>query len=288
MTHCGGGQQACFNLYRQDHITINGLSITQINDVDSSHSFVSLGNNDGKYSNITVDKAPIGAYARGGRMIKLDASSYITVDNAVVKNGPVCPQAPNCSPSAGGLPGGNAGSGYNGIDLDYYSSHNTFNTCTVTNNGGDGIIIWGWGEKYNTFNNCTVSGNGLRQAEIQDTDDYNTISGGHYTGTSGNVVIYISTYYNTGNPPVNDYIHDATISGPGTDGILIYGNNGCFNNNTFVVGSGLTDAINVYSGTTGNIGSGNVLNNYSSKLTPGTCGGAAGPAPPSGLTATAH
>ena len=132
-----------------------------------------------------------------------------------------------------------------------------------------------------SWNNCTITGNGNVQwvdgawagtnPAIGGKDTGNEISGGTIHGGDG------------GEPPlmieggVGDYIHNATISGPGPQGIVIYqvntgGTNTCVNTNTFISGSGSTalgSAISSNSAT--NKGSGNSLNGLSSNLTAGAC-----------------
>src|SRR5207245_5785071 len=88
---------------------------------------------------------------------------------------------------------------YNGISLEYYSSHNTFNSCIVTNNGAGtgtgtgnaGINSFGNFNQYNTFNNCTVTGNGNVQFYVSAydalrlaQDSHNTVSGATFTGST--------------------------------------------------------------------------------------------------------
>jgi hypothetical protein len=165
----------------------------------------------------------------------------------------------------------------NGISLEYYSSHNTFNNCVVTNNGANagtgngnaGINLFGNFNQFNTFNNCTVTGNGNVQFYVSNFDalrlgqDSNTtINGGTYTGSNTvTPVIIISG--------ANAKVVSATISGPGPQGLSLNWTGACINSNTFVAGTGLASGIS--SGSTTNIGSGNVMNGYSSNLTPGTC-----------------
>ena len=156
---------------------------------------------------------------------------------------------------------------FNGISIEYYSSHDTYNNCVVQNNaaasgsGGAGINSFGNFNQFNAFNNCTVTGNGNVQIMINNFDAL-------HLGADSNVTI-----------------NGTTVGGPGT-GVLVNASNGCINNNTFVAGSGLSTGISVMNST--DVGSGNVLNGYSSNLPSGTCqsaGSGGAPAPPSGLTA---
>src|SRR5258707_6060761 len=135
--------------------------------------FELIGSANGTITNLTVDAA--GAY---GRPFKTASARWNTFNSLTVKNGV---QANN------------------GISLEYYSSHNAFNSCMVTNNGAGtgtgtgnaGINTFGNFNQYNTFNNCTVAGNGNIQVLISPSDalrlaqnSYVTINGGTYKGTN--------------------------------------------------------------------------------------------------------
>ena len=166
---------------------------------------------------------------------------------------------------------------YNGISLEYYSSHNTFNSCVVTNNGAGtgtgsgnaGINSFGNFNQFNTFNNCTVTGNGNVQVLINNYDalhlgqDSNvTIKGGTYTGTNTvEPVIYVIGS--------NANVASATINGPGAHGLYLGSTNACANYNIFGVGTGLNAGITSSSST--NSGSVNIMNGSFSNLAPGTC-----------------
>ena len=246
--------------------SINGMSILNLNQgapgtgclYNGAFGFEFLGAADNTITNLTVD-----ATGASGRPFKTTAARWNTWNSVTVRN---------------------VGTNYNGISLEYYSSHNTYNSCVVTNNGGGGtstgnagINSFGNFNQYNTFNNCTVTGNSNVQFYVSSYDglrlgqDTNvTINGGTFTGS------------NTVEPVIevegaNVYITGATINGPGSNGIGFnsYGINGCINNNTFTAGTGLGGAIN--SSGSGNIGLGNILNGLGSNLTAGTCG-------PSGVT----
>jgi hypothetical protein len=246
----------------QGNLSINGLSVSNENPgasgtgclYNGAFGFELIASANATITNLTVDAS--GAY---GRPFKTTAARYNTFNSPTVKNGV---QA------------------YNGISLEYYSSHNTYNNCTVTNNGAGtgtgtgnaGIITFGNFNQYNSFNNCTVSGNGNIQFLVNSfdalrlaQDSNNTISGGTYTGT------------NSVEPPVyiegaSVYITGATVSGPGSAGIMLdsNGTNGCINNNVITASTSLGGGINSASST--NNGSGNLLNGLSSNLTPGICG----------------
>jgi hypothetical protein len=205
------------------------------------------------FTNVTVDAS--GAY---GRPFKTTASRYNTFNSLTVKNGV---QA------------------YNGISLEYYSSHNTYNNCVVTNNGAGtgsgtgnaGIITFGNFNQYNSFNNCTVSGNGNVQFYISGYDDlrlaadsHNTISGGSYTGSNTSEAAILIEGDGT-------YITGATISGPGAQGIYLdnQATNACVNNNTFMGNSSLSTAISANA--SGDLGLNNLFNLMGSNLSVGTC-----------------
>lgn len=218
-------------------------------------------------TNLTVDAC--GAY---GRPFKFTAARWNTVNSVTVQNGSNVPD--------------------NGMTIEYYSSHNTFNNCVVRNNGTGtgtaGINLLGNYNQYNVFNNCTVSDNANMQFVDSDfdrlqlgTNSNNAIVGGTYTGVSGgtSVIVLESPY---------DSVSGATISGPaasGYSGIEMDGPNGqgapgatnaCINNNVFIPGTPtLTYAITSYFNRGGDTGSGNQLgglsNNPNGYFTAGTC-----------------
>ena len=201
-----------------------------------------------------------------GRPFKTAAARWNTFNSLTVKNGV---------------------SYNNGISVEYYSSHNTYRHCKVTDNGAGtgtgtgnaGINLFGNFNQYNIFADCTVTGNGNVQffdsyydALGLGTDSNNAVVGGTYAGTTTEeAVIILEAPY--------DSVSGATISGPGSSGIEMDGPNGsapgatnaCINNNDFVAGTGLTDGI--LAAFSSDIGSGNELNGLSSNLTPGTCSG---------------
>jgi len=255
LTVTNSGSAACGNaviFLLLGNLTVNTMSISSLNAGapgsgclnNGAFGFGLVGAANSRLTGVTVDSAGTG----GGRPFKLTSARYNTFNSLTVKNG--C-----CA--------------YNGLSLEYYSSHNTFNSCVVTNNGGTGtgngnagINSFGNFNQYNVFNNCTVTGNGNVQIMI---NNFDALRLGQDT---------------------NATINGTTVGGPGM-GLLINASNACINNNKFVAGSGLISGISVMNST--NIGSGNVLNGYSSNLLSGTCpsaGSGAGPAPPTGLTAT--
>jgi len=253
-----------FALYFQGNPSVNGLSISGMS--NGLFGFWTSGVANGTFSNVTVD-----ATGTVGRPFKMTGSAYNTFNSLTVKNGS------NSS---------------NGISLEYYSSHNAFSNCIVTNNspsagagsGNAGINLFGNFVNFNSFNNCTVTGNGNLQYYDSGwwgtnpptiTDTGNTISGGTYTGVPGGSNIYIQG--------TNDYIHNVTSNGSGVYGLALATTGACVNNNT-VSGTWTTAAISSSNST--NIGSGNVIGGGSSDLTAGTCGSSGGPAPPTGLVAS--
>jgi Pectate lyase superfamily protein/Abnormal spindle-like microcephaly-assoc'd, ASPM-SPD-2-Hydin/Purple acid Phosphatase, N-terminal domain/Immunoglobulin domain len=240
------------------HNTVNGLTSSGGNgawcnpSVGGSNGLGVKQTADSTFSNVTVDKAGTPA----GRPMKLDGARYNTFNNLTVKNGP---------------------SGFNGVSVEYYSSHNTFNSPVIQGNqscngcGGAGVNMFGNYNQYNTFNNPTITGNGNLQfyqyGVAQLADSHTTISGGTIGGgvnTGGSPVIGLSSD--------SPYVHNVMISGPGGPGIGMSSPtaNSCINNNTFTTGTGLGSAISSNGST--NTGLGNILNGLSSNLTAGTCG----------------
>jgi len=263
ITVTGAGSAQCGSAVwfeNQGNFSVNGMSISNENPgapwtgclYNGAFGFGLIGSANGTIDNLTVDAA--GAY---GRPFKTAAARWITFNSLTVKNGV---QA------------------YNGISLEYYSSHNTFNDCVVTNNGAGtgigtgnaGINSFGNFNQYNTFNNCTVVGNGNVQFMVGNWDalglgaDSNvTIDGGTYTGTDTvqPVIAIIGA---------KAYVTSANINGQwGLGGLYLGSINACVNNNTF--GAGTRSSVGILSNSNTNIGSGNVTNGYSSNLTPGTC-----------------
>jgi len=173
---------------------------------------------------------------------------------------------------------------YQGITLEYFSHHNVWNNCKVTNNVGSpnnsGITLYGdlangnhqGSNHYNTFDNCTVTGNSGYAVWVNDNNNNIEINGGTYSGVAGQYVLAFDD-----SAPCctnNAYIHNATINGPGAIGIFIENGskNACINNNTF--GLGLITGINVTDAS--DMGAGNILSGLSSNLFAGTCGPSAG------------
>jgi hypothetical protein len=114
-----------------------------------------------------------------------------------------------------------------------------------------------------------VTGNGNVQVLINSFDalhlaqDSNiTINGGTYTGTNtSEPVIYLGGS--------NAYVTSAHINGQGLIGLYLASSNACVNNNSFAADAQLTAGI--FSSSSTNVGSGNVMNGSSTNLTSGTC-----------------
>jgi hypothetical protein len=262
ITVTGAGSAWCgdaVSFEYQGNLSVNGISIS--NENPGATNAGCLGNGafgfglaasaGSTITNLTVDAA--GAY---GRPFKTTAARWNTFNSLTVKNGV---QANN------------------GISLEYYSSHNTFNGCVVTNNGvgtgtgtgNAGINSFGNFNQFNTFNNCTVTGNGNVQFLVNNfdalrlgADSNTTINSGTYTGTDTlqPVIAIIGS---------DAYVTSANINGQGTQGLYLGSTNACVNNNIFGSETGLSAGILSNSGT--NRGAGNILNGRSSNLTPGTC-----------------
>ena len=261
-----GSAQCASSVWFQNlgNLSVNGISVSNENPgapgtgclYNGAFGFELIGSANNTITNLTVDAA--GAY---GRPFKTTAARWNTFNSLTVKNGVAS---------------------MNGLALEYYSSHNTYNSCVVTNNGtgtgtgtgNAGINIFGNYNQFNTFNNCTVTGNG----NIQFMDDH-WWGASNVNGDDSNVIIG-GTYGNNDNsvePAIligetNFSMSGATVRGPGPEGLYLspLDTNACVNNNTFVGGTGLGSAISANGA--GDMGSGNVLNGLSSNLAAGTCG----------------
>jgi hypothetical protein len=253
--HCGSS--AWFE--DQGNLSVNGMVISNENPGTSgaecldngAFGFEVIGSANSTIANLTVDGAR--AY---GRPFKTTASRWNTFNSLTIRNGVAA---------------------MNGISVEYYSSHNTYNNCVVTNNGAGtgtgtgsaGINLFGNFNQYNSFNNCMITGNG--NVQFSDSgydalhlaaDSSNAINGGVFTGIN-NVTAVIELH------AANDNVTSAVINGPGAQGLYLGSTGACVNNNTFSAGTGLGTAISSNSAT--NIGSGNTLNGLSSTLTQGGC-----------------
>jgi len=266
ITVTGAGSQQCGSAVwfdSQGNLWVDGMSISNENQGapgtgclgNGAFGFELVGSANGTISNLTVDAA-----LASGRPFKTTAARWNTFNSLTVKN--------SASPYN------------NGISLQYYSSHNTFCYCVVTNNGSGinngnaGINTFGNFNQYNAFNHCTVSGNGNIQFYISGydalalaQDSHNTVSGGTFTGSNSSVAVM-------GIQGDGTFISGATISGPGSYGIYLdtsprAANNACVNNNAFAANSGLASGISANG--TNDLGSGNNYNGLSSNLTVGVC-----------------
>ena len=265
ITVTGAGSEQCGSAVwfdSQGNLWVDGMSISNENQGapgtgclgNGAFGFELVESANSNIANLTVD-----ATLASGRPFKTTAARWNTFNSLTVKN--------SASPYN------------NGISLEYYSSHNTFCYCVVTNNGSGansgnaGINTFGNFNQYNAFNHCTVSGNGNIQFYISGydalslaQDSHNTVSGGSFTGSNGVVPVM-------GIQGDGTFISGATISGPGTYGIYLDAqprpaNNACVNNNTFTANSGLGGAISANG--TNDLGSGNNYNGLSGNPNPTT------------------
>jgi len=270
ITHAGtnngcsiGG--SAVSMQQQGNLNVNGVSLSNLN--VGAFGFIPFREANGTFSNISVDGTGTGS----GRLFKTNSAAHNIFNNISTNR--------------------DEGAYYQGITIEYFSHHNVWNNCKVTNNVGSpnnsGITLYGdlangnhqGGNHYNTFNNCTVTGNSGFALWVNDNNNYLEINGGTYSGVSGQYVLAFDD-----SAPCctnNAYIHNATINGPGSIGIFIENGskNACINNNTF--GLGLTTGINVTDAS--DVGTGNLLNGLTSNLLGGTCG----PSAPVSISPTA-
>ena len=223
ISHAGNGGADAFLLYGQGRPSVNGASLSNLNPNAFGMGIHTTA--DGTFTNVTIDKSGTSS----GRPFKTTAASYNSFNSLTVKNGM-------------------GSTGYNGISLEYYSSHNTFNHCVVTNNSAySGIMGFGNYNQYNKFVNCTVSGNAQWQlghsksALGQFNDTHWEISGGTYTGAGDNVIHLNGS---------GAYVHDVSVNGPWHYGIYIGGNETCVTNNKF---NGRVDGYDIADHGSGNV-----------------------------------
>jgi hypothetical protein len=254
-----GSQGTAFLGYRNGNLLSSGIAIRSMrsNGATGSFGFVLAEDAHGTWSGISVDATGTG----GGRPFKLNSAVYETFNSPSVNHG--------------------EGNNYNGITIEFFSAHNTFDNCSVSNmtdpsHNAHGIYLYGDVDQgnheghndFNTFNNCTISNNQGYAFIVSDNNSNVTINGGTFSGLiSGNYLFWLNggCCNNIGNFSV----HNATLSGPGAIGISMAGApNSCINNNTFT--AGLSAGIS-QSSSPGSVGSGNVLNGESSNLPLGTC-----------------
>lgn len=250
---------AQLGIYQHGNLSINTMIISG---AEGGAAYFSSGAND-SIANLTVNDQNGGQ----GRPFKTTAVRYSTFNSLTVENG---------------------SNNYNGVSMEYYSAHNTFNGCSVTNNsngggagtGNAGINLFGNYNQFNTFNNCTVSGNGNIQFYVSGSDAlglardlFNTVSGGSFTGVgNGQSVLYLVG----GGTLVTGATFNGPV-GPGWPGIYLaapYATYACVNNNTFAAGGFPRGAIgngNASPPPYHDWGSGNNLNGQASSLIPGTC-----------------
>ncbi len=241
--------------------TVTGITVENVR----GSALLNRGDFNMSWSNIAVTGA---GSAHCGSSAWFEDQGNLSVNGMVISNE---------NPGTSGLTIRNGVAAMNGISVEYYSSHNTYNNCVVTNNGAGtgtgtgsaGINLFGNFNQYNFFNNCMITGNG--NVQLSDSgydalhlaaDSSNTINGGVFTGIN-NVTAVIELH------GANDNVTSAVINGPGAQGMYLGSTGACVNNNTFSAGTGLGTAISSNSAT--NIGSGNTLNGLSSTLTQGGC-----------------
>lgn len=267
---CGG---AVF-LQSQGNVSVNGMSMSGLNPGSPGTGCLGHGAFGLEYmgsANGTITNLAIDATGSAGRPFKTTAARWNTFNSPVVEKGNL-----------------NYPTYDNGVSMEYYSSHNTFNSCIVMNNGqaatgtgNAGINLFGNYNQYNKFNNCTVSGNGNIQFLDQygsdvghQTDSHNTVNGGSYTGTNASEPVI-------GVQADSTSITGAMLAGPGGSpgpsnpwGIYLdtQASNACVNNSTFTISSGLYGAISANG--VNDLGSGNQLNHLTvgGNFAQGTCG----------------
>lgn len=229
----GGGNGAAFAIALVGYPTVNTATVGP--GLNASGFGMTLGmSGSGQLNNITIDKSPSVTIGRG---LKNSAAAHVTYTNLTVVNAPA---------------------GYNGMDVTYYSHHNTLNNCNLSANNTVDVASFGNYNDYLTLVNCTMtvgtngglvaveqalSNNGRRDQNL-------TIDGGSYTGTSGFELIQIGG--------ANTVIENATI-GPATQGVnfLVASLTGaCINSNIFSTGMSYSYAAN---GATSSVANTNTL-----------------------------
>jgi hypothetical protein len=275
---------AAAHFEQQGNLSVDTMSISQENQQGPSGGgtcFVNAGAFGFELTgsaNSTIASLSVDASNALGRPFKFTAARWNSLDSVTVQNGDKIYD--------------------NGVTVEYYSSHNTFNDCVVTNNGTGtgtaGINLFGNYNQYNVFNNCTVTGNAYIQFGDSDfdrlqqgTDSNNAIVGGAYEGTAAGaqVVVLQSSYDSVSGATVSGPVSSSCSSSAPCSGVEMDGPNGfgapgatnaCINNNVFIPGSpSLTYAINSYVSSGSDVGSGNQLgglsNNPNGYFTAGTC-----------------
>jgi len=267
LTAAGSGGRCAFDLTEMGHITINNVTATNLN--TNGFGFCINTISDSAFSNIALSKSGVPGTGRGA---KWTAARYVVADNLKISN---------------------FGKGYNGLDVVYYSSHNTWNNCDIENNDTTGIDMFGNYNQYNLFNNCTLKGNtdvqflqGKSALGLYN-DSYNTITGGTIIGPhdTSNGALFI----HSDNFTITNVNFPKNSAGSAHVGIWVFGTRGCFANNSFDSGA-FGPGYDIYTDPnagTENGGQGNVTPDGTtpSPLPSGSCSGTKTP-PPTGLTAT--
>lgn len=222
ITVTGAGSEDCgaaADFEQQGGLSVSGLAISQENTQQASGSgtcyinagafgFSLSGSADSRIANLSVDAT--GAY---GRPFKTTAARWNTLNSITVQNGSQVND--------------------NGVSVQYYSSHNTFNNCVVANNGTSrtgtgnaGVNLFGNYNQYDVFNGCTVAANG----NIQFYDSYSDRLG---LGTDSNNAIVGGTY-KSGNIQFDDSYSDRLGLGTDSNDAIVGGtyksNSPCANN----------------------------------------------------------
>jgi hypothetical protein len=266
----GGGNQASFRMNYHGHLQVNGVTVTQPNASGFGPQFGSGA--DGLYQNISSDGTGI---CNGcARPFKVHAETYSVFENITVTNPPL---------------------GDNGITIEYYNMHDTFNHPVVRGAQSTGaIVLFGNNDQYNTFNDVDLQ-NPLNASEFNfgqgvnpSTDWHNTIHGGTVMGhnDSQNGAIFSDADYLT-----VDGVHFVkNPAGTAHVGLWMNGAHGLFCNNTFDPGS-FQAGYDIYAPAATNGGNGNTTPDGTTPALPSaTCPTQAPspPVPPSGLVATVH
>jgi hypothetical protein len=241
VAHAGNSGANGITLKYAGKPSVNGATIQNLN--PGAFGLGVHSSSQGTFTGVTVDKAG----SNTGRPCKIHATSYSTFNALTCKNAAV--------------------GSYHGLILNYYSSNNTFQNCTIIDNtgaGSSGIVTFGNSNQHNTFVNCTVSGNAVYQvaqgtsALGNHNDQFTTFNGGTFTGNPG--------LYNIGLMSDNAYVLNVTFAGSGTHGLDIQGSNACVKNSAFA--NFTTDIV---TNGANNLGSGNTTPHGVFGLITGAC-----------------
>jgi len=252
-----------FQLVEQGQVTVNGLSLSNLNSGGFGMAVVTIA--DSTFTNVSIDKGGVGT----GRVLKTIATTSTTWNSLTVKGGVA---------------------GYNGINLEYFTSHNTFNNCDVENDNTEGVDMFGNNNQFNTFNTCTMKSSTAVQfyqgasALGNHNDSNTTITGGTVIGqhdaSNGAIII------NSANSSVTSVAFPVNPAGAAHVGVWIFGSGGCYSNNNFTAGA-FGPGLDIYvdpSAGGGNVGSGNTAPDGMTGLGNANCVTVL--SPPSGLVAT--